>query len=389
MRLNLVLPMVLCAALFGCSTEKSSPAGIGLLGRDPGEAVALPPIPMKSGESFQEIILPIIMGQREEILIGQMNGFQFQSLFRFRVPVDSLARAAGGVAGDFVAGSLSANLGLRSSRLIDHSRLLVLKPEQGWTEIQAFIDSLTRAERPFPVSILSGATAQVTADTAISVNLPISYLDAARATNPTAPEFDFMVAPDGIDAFLLDVVAREGQTIVALGRHPRLVLPFHVGSVVDTFRTEAVADTYWGRRSDGGPPRDKLLVSKGTFFSSILNFEIPAGIPVGSTINSAQLELDLDLDHSYFTAFPLEIYHVEFKPSIPDTVFTLYNTQSEINPEASVKIVFNQSLIQAWMSGVQVNQGMAIRAVGAPLDFTWFLIRDARLNVIYSTPPEL
>lgn len=381
--------LVLCVVLLGCNTEKTNPVGNGFVSRDPGQVVTLPAIGLKSGASFQEVLLPIIMGQREEILIGQMNGLQFQSLFRFRVPVDSLAQLAGGTASDFVADAVTVNLGLRDSRLADQSEVVVLEPNEGWGEIQTFIDSLTLAERDFSASPIPGATGQVVGDTTLTVGLPVSYFDAARNVNAVAPQIEFMVAPDGLNQFLLDVVSREGQTIVAIGRRPEMIVPYRVGSVADTFRVAALADTYLGKRIDGGPRRDQIIVSKGIFFSSILDFDMPTNIPRGATVNSAQLELDLDLDHSYFTALPFELYHVEFQTTVSDTLYTLYNTQTEVNPTATAKFVFNQSLVQAWISGAQVNQGVAMRAVGTPIDFTWLVIRDARLNVIYSMPPEL
>lgn len=381
-----VLPWVV---VLGCSTEKSNPAGRALVGRDPGKVVTLPPVSLTSGTSFQELVLPMIMGQREEILLGQMNGFQYQSLFRFRVPVDSLAKVAGGTAADFVADAVTVRLGLRGHRLVNQAQVVALKPGQGWGEIQSFVDSLTLKERDFSATLIPGAVGSVSGDTSLVLTLPVSYFNAARTTNATAPRVEVLVAPDGIGDFLLDIVAREAQTVVALGRRPQFVLPYRVGNVVDTFRVGASADTYWARRVNGGPRTDNLLVSKGTFYSSILNFDMPSTIPRGVTVNSAQLELDLDLDRSYFTAFPFEIYHVEFQTAVKDTVYTLYNTQTEINPTATVKFVFNQSLIQAWIAGAQINQGMAVRAVGTPLDITWLRIRDARLNIIYSTAPEL
>jgi hypothetical protein len=381
--------LLLCVAQMGCSTEKSNPAGSHLLDRDPGRVVTVPSIGLRSGASFQEVLFPIIWGQREEILTGQMNGFQFQSLFRFRVPVDSLAQLAQGSVTDFVAEGIFVKLGLKGERLIQQAQVLILQPDQDWHEIQAFVDSLTLSERIFPASPIAGATAEISGDTSLVVGLPIAYFSAAQQVNATAPQFDFMLAPDGINDFLMDLVSREGQTIAALGRQPQLEVRYRVGTRVDTFRVGALADTYWGSRVDGGPKRDKLIVSKGTFFSTILDFDMPADIPPGATVNSAELELDLDLDHSYFTALPFEMYHVEFKPSVNDTSFTIYNTATEVNPTATFKVVFNQSLVQAWISGTQVNQGVAIRAIGTPIDFTWLVISDARLNIIYSTPPEL
>ena len=381
--------LILCVVLVGCSTEKTNPAGQNLVGRDPGQVVTLPPVNLASGTSFQELVLPMILGQRPEILLGQMNGFQYQSLFRFRVPVDSLARVAGGTAANFVAEGVQIRLGIQDKRLINQAQVVALKPGQGWGEIQSFVDSLTLKERDFTGTLISGAVGAVVGDTSLVITLPVSYFESARSTNATAPRVEVLVAPDGIDDFLLDLVAREAQTIAALGRRPQIVVPYRVGTVVDTFRIGASADTYLAKRVAGGPPKDNLLMSKGTFYSSILNFDMPANIPKGITVNSAQLELDLDLDRSYFTAFPFELYHVEFQTSVQDTIYTLYNTETQINPNPTVKFVFNQSLIQAWIAGAQVNQGMALRAVGTTLDMTWVRIRDARLNIIYSTAPEL
>lgn len=381
--------MVCGVLLISCSTDKTNPAGNPLLDRDPGQVVTLPAIDLVSGASFQELVLPIVLGQREELLIGQMNGFRFQSLLRFRVPVDSLAQAAGGTAGDFSAQTIQLNLNFRGHRLVDQTQVSVLSPDEPWQEIDTFVDSLTLSERNFSASVIADASSQVVGDSTLVVNLPVAYLESSRANNASIPEVEVYVVPEGIDDFLLDIVAREGQTIAALGRQPKLVMSYQVGSVVDTFQVISSADTYWGTRTDGGPRTDQILVSKGTFYSSILNFEMPTTVPAGSTINSAELELDLDLDRSYFDAFPFELYHVEFQPTINDTLYTLYNTENEINPETTVKFIFNQSLIQAWITGAQVNQGVAIRAVGTPIDFTWVRILDARLNLIYSTPPEL
>lgn len=380
---------VVFGVLAGCSTDKTNPAGSALVDRNPGDVVTVPAIEMRAGQSFQELVLPIVLGQREEVLVGQMNGFRFKSLFRFRVPVDSLAQVVGESARDLVATQVQAVLSLRETRLFDQAQVSFLRPTDSWGELRTFVDTLSLIERPVNGTLMTGASTQVLADTTLIATFPVTHFRSLRTGNPPVVNFEFMVSPQGSQDFLYDFVSREGQTLASLGRHPKLALTYQVGAVVDTFWVEPTADTYLAERVDGGPARDNIIVSKGTFYSSILDFEMPDNFPRGATVNSAQLELDLDLDRSYFTAFPFELYHVEFRTSAQDTVYTLYNTQNEINPNATVNFVFNQSLIQAWLSGAQVNQGMALRAVGSPVDFTWVVIENARLKLIYSNPPEL
>jgi hypothetical protein len=216
--------------------------------------------------------------------------------------------------------------------------------------------------------------------------VPVSYFEDARAQNPLAPEIDLLLGPELTGDFLLDLVAREAAGGLIDNQPPRMEVIYNTPDA--RLVTTTLADTYWGTRVDGGPPRDLLLLSKGTFYGSILKFDLPDSIPNGATFNSARLELDIDQDRSYFRSFPFEMYHVGFRPVRNDTVYTRYNTQIDVLPDAP-EFIFNQALVQAWMTGAQVNRGMALRPLGSPLDMTWLVIKGARLKLIYSIPPEL
>ena len=117
-----LLIFALAAFFTGCNTEKRNPLGEGFVGRDPGDAVALPAVPLKSAQSFHSLIFPTVMGQQEELLIGQMNGFLLRSLLRFNVPDEFY----GGVPPEVTIDSLRVNLGIRSSRLVENASLTAL-----------------------------------------------------------------------------------------------------------------------------------------------------------------------------------------------------------------------------------------------------------------------
>ena len=145
------------AFLAGCNTEKRNPLGEGFVGRDPGDTVALPAVPLTSARSFQSLIVPTVMGEQEELLVGQMNGFLLRSLLRFNVP-DELA---GGVPPGLVLDSLRVNLGIRSARLVENASLIALRPDSQWEELQTYVDSLSLVETEVLATPIPDAVAQV------------------------------------------------------------------------------------------------------------------------------------------------------------------------------------------------------------------------------------
>ena len=381
-----LLIFVFAAFLAGCNTEKRNPLGEGFVGRDPGDIVALPAVPLKSARSFHSLVFPTVMGQQEELLVGQMNGFVLRSLLRFSVP-DELS---GGVPPGLTIDSLHVTLGVRSARLVENASLIALRPDSPWEELQTYVDTLTLVETEVLATPIPGAVVQVF-DDRVRIDLPVSIMeDAIDAGSETV---EILLQPDGDASFLLDIYARETTS----GQIPELEAVYRVGDVTARAAVQTDADTYWSARVNGGPPEDLAILSEGLFYGSVLNFDLP-NIPPGATINSAKLQLDIDLDRSFFSSFAFEIYGLRIAEG--DTAFTRFNERLLLEP-ATATYTMNQTLIQAWISGARENHGLAL----SPLNFTsatglpsllnspplirWLVLKDVRLNLIYSLPPEL
>ena len=381
-----LLIFALAAFLAGCNTEKRNPLGEGFVGRDPGDIVALPAVPLKSARSFHSLVFPTVMGQQEELLVGQMNGFLLRSLLRFSVP-DELS---GGVPPGLTIDSLHVTLGVRSARLVENASLIALRPDSPWEELQTYVDTLTLVETEVLATPILGAVVQVF-DDRVRIDLPVSIMeDAIDAGSETV---EILLQPDGEASFLLDIYARETTS----GQIPEMEAVYRVGDVTARAAVQTDADTYWSARVNGGPPEELAILSEGLFYGSVLNFDLP-NIPPGATINSAKLQLDIDLDRSFFSSFAFEIYGLRIAEG--DTAFTRFNERLLIEP-AKATYTMNQTLIQAWISGARENHGLAL----SPLNFTsstglpallnspplirWLVLKDVRLNLIYSLPPEL
>ena len=388
MRKLFFLSFLVAACLAGCNTEKRNPLGEGFVGRDPGDTVALPAIPLESARSFQSLIFPTVMGEQEELLVGQMNGLLLRSLLRFEVP----AELSGGVPPGLTIDSLRVNLGIRSARLVENASLVALRPYSPWEELQTYVDSVSLVETEVLATPIPDAVAQVFEDR-VRIDLPVSLLkDAIEAG---ALSVEILLQPDGEAPFLLDIFAREATDIRADAPIPELEAVYRVGDVTERAAVQADADTYWSARVNGGPSEDLAILAEGLFYGSVLNFDLPS-IPQGATINSAKLQLDFDLDRSYFSSFPIEIYGLRIAEG--DTAFTRFNERLLIEP-ATATYTINQTLIQAWVSGVRENQGLALSPLnlitGFPVPLNspplirWLVLKDVRLNLIYSLPPEL
>ena len=402
MKKQLPLIFALAALLGGCNTEKSNPLGGGLIGRDPGDAVALSGIPLRAAQSrsFYLRNFPVRMGEQEELLVGQMNGFLLRSLLRFTVPIGQLATDAGGVSSDLTVDSLRVSLGIRASRLVENASLAALTPDSPWGELQTFVDTLALTATEVPATPIAGARTRVLEDR-VQIALPASLLEDARQAEAEAPTVEILLQPDGTADFLLDLFAREATAAGSGVAIPELELVYRVGELPDRATVRAGADTYWSARVNGGPPDNLLILSGGLFYGSILNFDLPADIPPGATINSAKLRFDIDLDRSYFSSFPFGIYRLTVLEGARDTAFTGYNTGStSLSAEpTTATYTFDGLLIQAWISGVRENHGLALSPLnfpspsGLPLKspplIRWLVLKDARLDLIYSPPPEL
>lgn len=390
MRKRFLLIFLFVTCLTGCNTEKRNPLGEGFVGRDPGDTVALPAIPLTSARSFQSLIIPTVMGEQEELLVGQMNGFLLRSLLRFNVP-DELS---GGVPSGLTIDSLRVNLGIRSARLVENASLIALRPDSPWEELQTYVDTTRWVESEVLATPIPGAVTQVFVDR-VRIDLPVSLLKYAVEAGDQSVEI--LLQPDGEAPFLLDIFSREATDIRADAPIPELEAVYRVGDVTERAAVQTDADTYWSARINGGPTKDLAILAEGFFYGSVLNFDLP-NIPQGATINSAQLQLNIDLDRSYFSSFPIEIYGLKIAEG--DTAFTRFNERLLIEP-ATATYTINQTLIQAWISGVRENHGLALSPVnfvslgGLPVPLNspslirWLVLKDVRLNLIYSLPPEL
>ena len=390
MRKRFLLFFFFVTYLAGCNTEKRNPLGEGFVGRDPGDTVALPAIPLKSARSFQSLIIPTVMGEQEELLVGQMNGFLLRSLLRFNVP-DELS---GGVPSGLTIDSLRVNLGIRSARLVENASLVALRPDSPWEELQTYVDTTRWVEAEVLATPIPGAVTQVFADR-VRIDLPVSLLKDAIESSSLSMEI--LLQPDGEAPFLLDIFSREATDIRADAPIPELEAVYRVGDVTERVAVQTDADTYWSARANGGPSENLAILSEGFFYGSVLNFDLP-NIPQGATINSAKLQLNIDLDRSYFSSFPIEIYGLKIAEG--DTAFTRFNERLLIEP-ATATYTINQTLIQAWISGVRENHGLVLSPVnfvslgGVPVPLNspslirWLVLKDVRLNLIYSLPPEL
>ena len=385
-----LLIFLILACLISCNTEKRNPLGEGFVGRDPGDTVALPAVPLTSARSFHSLIFPTVMGEQEELLVGQMNGFLLRSLLRFNVPDEF----SGGVPPGLTIDSLRVNLGIRSARLVENTSLIALRPDSPWKELQTYVDTLSLVETEVLATPIPDAVAQVFADR-VRIDLPVSLLKDAIESSSLSMEI--LLQPDGEAPFLLDIFAREATDIRADATIPELEVVYRVGDVTERVAVQTDADTYWSARINGGPPENLIILSEGLFYGSVMNFDLP-NIPQGATINSAKLQLDIDLDRSYFSSFPIEIYGLQIAEG--DTAFTRFNAEFPIEPTKATYPI-NQTLIQAWASGARENHGLAL----SPLNFTsstglpallnspplirWLVLKDVRLNLIYSLSPEL
>ena len=371
----------------GCETGKQSPVGSQLVGRRSGGIVELPAVPLSGGSSFVELIAPTDKGGDANLLVGRMNGLLFRSLLRFRVPADSLALASGGTgAADFQVDSLSIILGINRLQLATGNELRVHRPETIWTDTTFFVDPVTFQEIDFLSSPIEGTQVTVLDASRLRIDVPLAYFADAQGVDPQNPTVDFLLNPEDED-FLIALISEESQAFGTETLRPQIEVVYTVGTDQARFEAGVSEDTYMVEREGEGPPTDLFLVSKGHFYSSMLKFDIPPTIPKGATINSAVLEVDLDLDRSFLQILPFELHLVDLQTSPLDTTFTAIDQTLQF--ETGIReFPIPPSLIQGWVSGTFDNDGLAFRARALPPDMMWLVLKAVRLRIIYSLPPE-
>jgi len=227
-----ILFVLFVVGLFAsCDTNKRNPVGGDLLARDAGQAFELNGIPLSSGKSFQELVFPVVMGEQEELLVGQMNGFVLRSLLRFRVQIGELASDAGAEPEDLVVDSLQIRLDIRSSRLPGNTSIVAMQPDSPWEELQGFVDTLTSVESEFLASPILDATTQVL-ENYVLITLPVTLLNAVRTVEADSPEVEILLQPVGTASFLLEFFAREARAAGTAVPIPELHMVSRVNGLV-------------------------------------------------------------------------------------------------------------------------------------------------------------
>jgi hypothetical protein len=397
-RLSVALRSLMCGFLVasvllanGCGSRSSNPVGTELVARRSGGVVSLKPLDMAEGGSAFEGAARLVFGGSPGLLAGQMNGIAFGSLLRFRVPADSLARAAGGQdASGLTVQSLRVILGTIPNLVRGDGELSVEEPRGEWSESTAFVDSLAFVEIPFASVPLPDVRAVHTeVDSTVRVDLPVSAAESAIQADPQDAEIELMLGPMDGEEFVAVMVSREVSAEEgAVDRRPRLELQYSVDAQDYLYESNAIADTYWSRREGGGPASDVLLLSSGIRYSSILRFDFPDSIPSRSTVNSVVFEVDVDRDRSLYDFFLFQVDKVEFDPDIGDTTFTNFDNDLFESDTTTLSIEVNRALVQGWVTGEFPNHGMALRA-SDNTRVTWVTLERPRLTIVYSLPPEL
>ena len=390
MRSNRIFWLVLAMAVVwgnACGNSKTNPVGGDLIGRQGGGVVELPVMSLSSGMSKFEGIYPQTQGLSGGLRVGRMNGLAFRSLLRFRVPADSLARAAGG-SGVADLEEKSLQIRLFASLQMGKTELAVDRPDGAWDEFTVFSDTLTyTSEIAFPSSPILDAAAVALEDSSVIVDLPVAFVEEAIGADPLSAQIDVMLRPAGED-FLTILMSRESGLAATNARWPQLEFKYSAGGETHTYHIGAQEDTYWGGRDGEGPPPDLLMLVSGIRYTSHLHFDLPDSIPAGATVNSVRLEMELDEAHSLLDLFTFSVDRIDILPGTADTIYTSFSTLQFDSLAPKPAFALDPTFMQSWLATGAPNNGMALR----PQDDTqiiWVVFRNPKLHVVYSLPPDI
>ncbi len=373
----------------GCGDRATNPVGSELVGgSDNLFKFEVPADSLATASSVFEGVVPLIQGETDALLAGQMNGLIFRSLLRFRVPsADSLARAAGRNSADGLeVNFLRLHLQGTPALQLGGGRLAVSRPEGAWDESSVFVDSLTFEETQLDASPIAGipeAFEVSHTDSSVVIDLKSPAMEGAIVTDSLMAQIDLMLHPTGTEEFLAVWASSEGT----LSERPRLELTYSFrGDSLRSYRSDAVEDTYWGAREGGGPPSDLLIMASGIRYSSLLRFNLPKNIPPGATVNSVRFEADVDLERSFLIFFRFQVSRLQTQSGVQDTL--MFNTWAFEAEAGQQSFVLNRALVQGWVSGEISNDGMLLSPVDNDQIF-WVVFEDPRLTVTYSLPPDV
>ncbi len=395
MRMDRIVWVGIAAALMwgaACGNRATNPIGGDLVGRDPGRVVALPALGLTEGTPKFGGVAPVVTGGSEELLVGRMNGLVFRSLLRFRVDADSLARASGvSWAGALDVHAFRLFLKPRTSGLLGALDLAVSRPGLAWGETSVFSDTLSLEEIEMPATALSDALTSVVGDSVVVVDLPVSLVQDALTGGVASDSVDVLVHPtEGSEDFLVSFISKDAILLVTPKDRPRFELIYSFAGDSLRYESGAGVDTYWGARDGDGPDPGTLLLASGVRYDPILRFDLPDSIPAGATVNSARLEVDVDLDRSFLSVLPFSVGRVEVLAATGDTAYSNYDNPDEVQQFVSgasePSFLIYPPLIQSWLSKTVPNRGLAIRAQDVQA-MGWVVLLNPRLKLIYSVPP--
>ena len=175
---NLLLVASL-ACLWGCGDRDSNPIGLELVDRMQGALVSLPPLPAADTWSRFDGLFPGPGGLEPGLVVGRMSGLILRAAVRFRVPLDSLAAAAGGSgAPDLVLTDVRLHLRRLSAFERLSGSFSVERPDFAWDEGSTFIDTVNSVELDAPSTPIPGVDLVVGADSLYTFVLPTDYVQA-------------------------------------------------------------------------------------------------------------------------------------------------------------------------------------------------------------------
>ena len=385
-RHQLCASVLIAALLSGCGNRQENPVGSDLITRAQGRVVELPLLPSRGGSTRFEGTFGRAFGESDTLMVGRMGGLVLRSLIRVRLDPDSLISAAG-------AGVATLNVQTVQLRIWKREptrgleQLQVHRPEQAWSELDAFADTLNHTAVQFASSVIDGATAQSLGDSLIQIDLPPEYLISNMREDPQGGSVELLLQPDAGSRFFTSLVSRDDNLPENVNRMPELRLTYSMGGNTFTHVANVSADTYWAARD--GPEPGMLVLATIVRLSPVFRFDLPDSIPRGATVTSSELWLNYDRSQSMFGKLTFSVERININSATDDTTFSLVNSWRFDEQKASYAI--DQTVVQGWLSGTTRNLGLAL---STPItdrenwDVNWVVFHNPMLKLIYSTPPD-
>ena len=385
-RHQLCASVLIAALLSGCGNRQENPVGSDLITRAQGRVVELPLLPSRGGSTRFEGTFGRAFGESDTLMVGRMGGLVLRSLIRVRLDPDSLISAAG-------AGVATLNVQTVQLRIWKREptrgleQLQVHRPEQAWSELDAFADTLNHTAVQFASSVIDGATAQSLGDSLIQIDLPPEYLISNMREDPQGGSVELLLQPAAGSRFFTSLVSRDDNLPENVNRMPELRLTYSMGGNTFTHVANVSADTYWAARD--GPEPGMMVLATIVRLSPVFRFDLPDSIPRGATVTSSELWLNYDRSQSMFGKLTFSVERININSATGDTTFSLVNSWRFDEQKASYAI--DQTVVQGWLSGTTRNLGLAL---STPItdrenwDVNWVVFHNPMLKLIYSTPPD-